>query len=74
MKKAEWIEILEAEVEKRFDPSQVDGFENSAPAIKLGILAEMYEAEEDAGVKIEKAKEQAYGALADTYTVESAWN
>ncbi|MBO7171262.1 MAG: hypothetical protein J6W28_08815 [Clostridia bacterium] len=74
MKKAEWIKILEAEVEKRFDPSQVNGFENSAPAIKLGILAEMYEEEEDADVKIEKAKEQAYEALANTYTVESAWN
>lgn len=72
MKKAEWIEILEAEVEKKFDPSQVNGFENSAPAIKLGILAEMYEAEEGTG--IEKAKEQAYEALAETYTVESAWN
>lgn len=74
MKKAEWIEILEAEVEKKFDPAQVDGFEHSAPSIKLGILAEMYEAEEDAGVKIEKAKEQAYEALANTYAVESAWN
>ena len=71
MKSAEWIKILEAEVEKRFDPKQVDGFENSAPDIKLGILAEMYDAEP---MDIEVGKELAYDKLASRYTVQGAWN
>lgn len=71
MKSAEWIKILEAEVEKRFDPKQVDGFENSASDIKLGILAEMYDAEP---MDIEVGKELAYDKLASRYTVQGAWN
>lgn len=71
MKSAEWIKVLEAEVEKRFDKSQVDGFENSASSIKLGILAEMYDAEP---MDIEIGKEIAYDKLATKYEVESAWN
>ena len=71
MKKAEWKKILESEVEKRFDPSQVDGFENSAPSIKLGILCEMYD--EDT-LDIEITKELAYDELAYEYEVQSAWN
>lgn len=71
MKKAEWLEVLKAEVEKRFDKSQVNGFENSAPSIKLGILADMYDAE-PAG--IEPGKELAYDELATEYTVMSSWN
>lgn len=71
MKSKEWIEILRAEVEKRFDASQVDGFENSAPSIKLGILADMYEAEP---IDIEIGKEIAYDKLATEYQTMSAWN
>ena len=71
MKKAEWIEVIEGEVEKRFDPKQVDGFENSAPSIKLGILAEMYDAEP---MDIEIGKELAYDELATKYTIQSNWN
>jgi hypothetical protein len=71
MKSAEWIKVLESEVEKRFDPKQVDGFENSAPDIKLGILAEMYENEP---MDIEIGKELAYDKLATKYTVQGAWN
>jgi hypothetical protein len=33
MKSAEWIKVLEMEVEKKFDESQVNGFEDSAPSI-----------------------------------------
>ena len=71
MKKAEWIKILESEVEKRFDPAEVNGFEDSAPAIKLGILAEMYEEEP---MDIEIGKELAYDELATRYQAMSAWN
>lgn len=71
MKKTEWIKILEAEVEKAFDPAQVDGFENSAPAIKLGILADMYDKEP---IDIEISKELAYEELANAYEVQTAWN
>ena len=71
MKKAEWIKVLEAEVEKVFDPAQVDGFENSAPAIKLGILSDLYDNEPPT---IEKSKEKAYEELADMYTTQAAWN
>jgi len=71
MKKTEWIKILEAEVEKAFDPAQVDGFENSAPAIKLGILADMYDKEP---LDIEISKELAYEELANAYEVQTAWN
>lgn len=71
MKKAEWKPILEAEVEKRFDPKQVDGFENSAPSIKLGILADMYDAEP---MDIEIGKELAYDELATEYSAAASWN
>lgn len=71
MKKTEWKKILEKEVEKRFDPSQVNGFEDSAPSIKLGILAEMYD---DEPMDIEIGKELAYDELAYEYEVQSAWN
>lgn len=71
MKKTEWIKILEAEVEKAFDPAEVDGFENSAPEIKLGILADVYE-KEPCGIEI--GKELAYEELANTYAVQAAWN
>jgi len=71
MKKAEWIRILEGEVEKKFDPAQVNGLEDSAPAIKLGILADMYEEEP---MDIEIQKELAYDELATRYQTMSAWN
>ncbi len=71
MKSAEWIAILEEEVEKRFDKSQVNGFENSAPSIKYGILCEMYEEEP---LDIEIGKEIAYDKLGYKYEVQSAWN
>ena len=71
MKSTEWIKILEAEVEKRFDRTDVDGFEDSAPSIKYGILADMYE---DEPMDIELGKEIAYDKLAATYQMMSAWN
>lgn len=71
MKAAEWMKILEAEVEEKFDPAEVNGFEDSAPAIKLGILAEMYENEP---MDIELSKELAYDRLARQYETMSAWN
>ena len=71
MKSTEWIKILEAEVEKRFDKNQVDGFENSAPSIKYGILCDMYEEEP---LDIEIGKEIAYDKLANEYETMSAWN
>ena len=71
MKSAEWIKVLEAEVEKRFDKEQVNGFEDSASDIKLGILAEMYDAEP---MDIEVGKEIAYDKLATKYATASAWN
>ena len=71
MKSAEWIKVIGKEVEERFDKSQVDGFENSAPSIKLGILAEMYDAEP---MDIEIGKELAYELLANHYEVQCAWN
>lgn len=71
MKSCEWIKILESEVEKRFDPKQVDGFGCSAPQIKLWILAEMYDEEP---MDIEIGKELAYDMLANKYIVAGAWN
>ena len=71
MKKVEWKKILETEVEKRFDKTEVNGFENSAPSIKLGILCEMYENEP---LDIELGKELAYAELANDYDRQSAWN
>ena len=71
MKKAEWIKILEEEVEKRFDPTQVNGFEYSAPSLKLGILADMYDAEP---MDIEIGKELAYDELGTRYSIASSWN
>jgi hypothetical protein len=72
MTKAEWLKVLEEQVEKAFDPSLVDGFENSAPEIKLGILADLYNSEPDCSV--EMAKELAYRELADHYSTMIAWN
>jgi hypothetical protein len=71
MKSSEWIKVLEAEVEKRFDPSEVNGFEDSAPSIKLGILSDMYDEEP---MDIEIGKEIAYDRLATEYQIMSAWN
>ena len=71
MKKAEWIEVLENEIEKKFNSAEVDGFENSAPAIKLGILADMYD---DEPMDIEITKELAYDELATRYDFLAAWN
>lgn len=71
MKRADWIKTLETEVEKRFDKTQVNGFEDSAPSIKLGILSEMYEAEGDT---LPLSKELAYEELAEKYEGLSAWN
>lgn len=71
MKKAEWIKVLQEEVNKRFDAEQVNGFEDSAPSIKLGILQEMYDAEP---MDIEIGKELAYDELATKYMVMSSWN
>lgn len=71
MKSAEWIEILEAEVEKRFNPAEVDGFEDSAPSIKLSILSDMYD---DEPMDIGISKELAYDRLATKYQTMSAWN
>lgn len=71
MKSAEWIKILEAEVEKRFDPKEVNGFEDSAPSIKLAILSDMYDEEP---MDIERSKEIAYDKLATEYSTMSAWN
>lgn len=71
MKKAEWIKILESEVEKVFNPKDVDGFENSAPALKLGILADMYDKEP---MDIEIGKELAYEELGTKYAVQCSWN
>ena len=70
-RKTEWVEILRNEVEKQFDPAQVDGFEDSAPSIKMGILADMYDAE-PAGMEL--SKELAYADLADEYGTAGAWN
>ena len=71
MKSDEWIKILEAAVEERFDPSKVDGFENSAPSIKLGILSDMYDEEPmDIGI----SKELAYDRLARQYEAQASWN
>lgn len=72
MKKEEWINELEAMVEKEFNPAEVDGFENSAPAIKLGILADLYNKEP--GCNVEISKELAYRELADRYETMAAWN
>jgi hypothetical protein len=71
MKSAEWIKVLEAEVEKRFDKAMVNGFEDSAPSIKLGILSDMYD---DEPMDIEIGKELAYDKLATMYQMMSAWN
>ena len=71
MKKAEWKRIIETEVENRFDPTQVNGFEDSAPQIKLGILCEMYDNEP---MDIEIGKELAYDELATEYEIKGAWN
>lgn len=71
MKAAEWIKIIEAAVEEKFDPAEVDGFEDSAPSIKLGILADMYD---DEPMDIELSKELAYDRLATKYQTMSAWN
>ena len=71
MKCEEWIKVLEAEVEKKFDPATVDGFEDSAPEIKLGILSDMYDEEPlDIGI----SKERAYERLANMYSVQASWN
>ena len=67
----EWINVLENEVESKFDKSKVNGFEDSAPSIKLAVLAEMYENEPTG---IEPNKDRAYGKLADHYDVQAAWN
>jgi hypothetical protein len=71
MKSTDWIKVLESEVEKRFDESQVDGFEDSAPIIKYGILCEMYEEDFETN---DVSKELAYDELARRYEVSSAWN
>jgi hypothetical protein len=71
MKSTDWIKVLESEVEKRFDESQVDGFENSAPSIKYGILCEMYEEDFETN---DVSKELAYDELARRYEASSAWN
>lgn len=71
MKSTEWKKVLEKNVEERFDPSQVDGFENSAPSLKHAILCEMYDEEP---LDIEIGKELAYELLANEYSVQMAWN
>lgn len=71
MKAAEWVKILEAEVEKRFNSSEVDGFGDFAPSIKLGILADMYDNEP---MDTEIGKELAYDKLATMYQTMSAWD
>lgn len=68
---AEWMKVLEEEVEKRFDPKEVNGFEDSAPSIKLAILSDMYD---DEPTGIELGKELAYDRLATMYATMSAWN
>ena len=71
MHSKEWKEILKKGVEERFDPTQVNGFEDSAQSIKLGILAEMYDEEP---IDIEIGKEIAYVLLADEYSAHISWN
>ena len=71
MKSTAWIEVLEKCVEDRFNPEDVDGFEHSAPSIKLGILAEMYDNEP---MDIEIGKEIAYDKLATKYSTQASWN
>lgn len=71
MTKNEWIAVLVDEIENRFNPSEVDGFESSAPAIKLAILSDLFDEETE---KIEKSKRKAYDELADLYSAASAWN
>ena len=71
MHSREWKEILRKAVDERFDPEQVNGFEDSAPSIKLGILCEMYDEEP---MDIEIGKELAYELLANEYSVQSSWN
>ena len=71
MKKAEWIKILESEVDKQFNSEDVNGFEDSAPSIKLGILSDMYDNEP---MDIELSKELAYDELANTYSTLASWN
>lgn len=73
MKSAEWIKILESEVERRFKEkgNKANGFEDSAPSIKLGILSDMYDGEPmDIGI----SKELAYDKLATMYHTMSVWN
>ena len=71
MKKAEWIKELSNEVEKRFNPKEVNGFEDSADSIKLAILSELYDNEP---ADIERSKEHAYEELANQYSVGASWN
>ena len=72
MKKIEeWIKELESEVESKFDKTMVDGFEDSAPSIKLAILCDMYEEEP---MDNEPTKERAYARLAEQYEAQAAWN
>lgn len=71
MHSREWKEILRKAVEERFDTEQVNGFEDSAPSIKLGILCQMYDEEP---MDIEIGKELAYELLANELSVQSSWN
>jgi hypothetical protein len=73
MKSSEWIKVLESEVEKRFaeEKHKPNGFEDSAPSIKLGILSDMYEVEP---MDISIHKELAYDKLATMYATQAAWN
>lgn len=71
MHSREWKEILRKAVEERFAPEQVNGFEDSAPSIKLGILCQMYDEEP---MDIEIGKELAYELLANELSVQSSWN
>ncbi len=71
MTKAEWKANLENIVERLFDLEHANGYEDSAPSIKLGILADMYDREP---MDIELTKELAYDELATRYLVMSSWN
>lgn len=65
------VRELKAEVENRFDKDEVNGFEDSAPSIKLAILADMYDENIDT---FDKETAKAFDMLADEYSAGCSWN
>jgi hypothetical protein len=70
----EYTQEIQQEVDRRYESAghKPNGFGDSMYAYKLAILSDLFEKDEELGMP--RAKNTAYGKVADIYEACGSWN